>query len=127
MHSCLHSTGSPSCEPGLALQLVVLLRLPFSSLKLHDEAANAGNYEEYFGMATDVEAVVYMMLMNEMVHSLFPTAITVGEDVSGMPTLCRWGPQHCPCSWLVSAAAHAAVCTFWPRGVSLHSACHHAG
>lgn len=40
-------------------------------------------------MATDVEAVVYMMLMNEMLHSLFPTAITVGEDVSGMPTLCR--------------------------------------
>lgn len=51
--------------------------------------AFTGNYEEYFGMATDVEAVVYMMLMNEMVHSLFPTAITVGEDVSGMPTLCR--------------------------------------
>lgn len=49
----------------------------------------AGNYDEYFGMATDVEAVVYMMLMNEMLHSLFPTAITVGEDVSGMPTLCR--------------------------------------
>lgn len=50
----------------------------------------AGNYDEYFGMATDVEAVVYMMLMNEMLHSLFPTAITVGEDVSGMPTLCRY-------------------------------------
>ncbi|KAK9791176.1 hypothetical protein WJX73_007550 [Symbiochloris irregularis] len=51
--------------------------------------AFTGNYDEYFGMATDVEAVVYMMLMNEMLHSLFPTAITVGEDVSGMPTLCR--------------------------------------
>ena len=49
---------------------------------------HAGNYDEYFGMATDVEAVVYMMLMNEMLHSLFPTAITVGEDVSGMPALC---------------------------------------
>ena len=50
---------------------------------------DAGNYDEYFGMATDVEAVVYMMLMNEMLHSLFPSAITVGEDVSRMPTLCR--------------------------------------
>lgn len=52
-------------------------------------------------MATDVEAVVYMMLMNEMLHSLFPTAITVGEDVSGMPTLCRYivcipGPHYAP-------------------------------
>ena len=49
----------------------------------------AGNYDEYFGMATDVEAVVYLMLMNTMIHDYFPTAITIGEDVSGMPTFCR--------------------------------------
>lgn len=41
-------------------------------------------------MATDVEAVVYLMLMNTMIHDYFPTAITIGEDVSGMPTFCRW-------------------------------------
>ena len=50
---------------------------------------HAGNYDEYFGMATDVEAVVYLMLMNTMIHDYFPTAITIGEDVSGMPTFCR--------------------------------------
>jgi len=49
----------------------------------------AGNYEEYFGMATDIEAVTYLMLMNQMLHDLFPSVITVGEDVSGMPTFCR--------------------------------------
>ena len=49
----------------------------------------AGNYDEYFGMSTDVEAVVYLMLMNTMIHDYFPTAITIGEDVSGMPTFCR--------------------------------------
>lgn len=48
-----------------------------------------GNYDEYFGMATDVEAVVYLMLVNNVLHDLFPSAITIGEDVSGMPTFCR--------------------------------------
>lgn len=38
-----------------------------------------GNYKEYFGMETDVDAVVYMMLMNNMLHDFFPTAVTVGE------------------------------------------------
>lgn len=48
-----------------------------------------GDYGEYFGMATDVDAVVYLMLMNKMVHDLFPHAITIGEDVSGMPSFSR--------------------------------------
>lgn len=29
------------------------------------------------------------MLANDLVHTIFPDAITVAEDVSGMPTLCR--------------------------------------
>lgn len=49
----------------------------------------AGNYDEYFGTATDIEAVVYMMLMNQTLHDLYPTIVTVGEDVSGMPTFSR--------------------------------------
>lgn len=48
-----------------------------------------GNYGEYFGLATDADALVYLMLMNDMVHSFYPEAITIGEDVSGMPTFCR--------------------------------------
>ena len=52
----------------------------------------AGNYDEYFGMATDVEAVVYLMLQNAMLHDLFPSVVTIGEDVSGMPTFCRCSP-----------------------------------
>ena len=49
----------------------------------------AGNYDEYFGLSTDIEAVTYLMLQNQLLHDLFPTAITIGEDVSGMPTFCR--------------------------------------
>ena len=40
-----------------------------------------GNYSEYFGYATDVDAVVYLMLVNDIIHGLFPEAVTIGEDV----------------------------------------------
>ncbi|PIA39220.1 hypothetical protein AQUCO_02700415v1 [Aquilegia coerulea] len=50
------------------------------------QMAFTGNYDEYFGLATDVDAVVYLMLVNDLIHGLFPEAVTVGEDVSGMPT-----------------------------------------
>lgn len=49
----------------------------------------SGNYDEYFGMQVDIDACVYMMLANEMLHTLYPdVATTIAEDVSGMPTLC---------------------------------------
>jgi len=47
-----------------------------------------GNYEEYFGMSTDVDAVVYLMLASELVRSVRPDAVMIAEDVSGMPGLC---------------------------------------
>lgn len=49
----------------------------------------SGNYKEYFGMQTDVDGIVYLMLANELIKTINPDAITVAEDVSGMPTLCR--------------------------------------
>lgn len=49
----------------------------------------SGNYREYFGFQVDVDACVYMMLANELIHTLYPdVGITIAEDVSGMPTLC---------------------------------------
>jgi 1,4-alpha-glucan branching enzyme len=48
-----------------------------------------GNYKEYFGVHVDMEAIVYLMLANDLVHEIYPDAITIAEDVSGMPTLCR--------------------------------------
>lgn len=52
------------------------------------QVAFTGNYKEYFGFATDVDAVVYLMLVNDLIHGLFPEAVAIGEDVSGMPTFC---------------------------------------
>ncbi|BFZ65057.1 alpha-1,4-glucan branching enzyme [Saitoella coloradoensis] len=48
----------------------------------------SGGYHEYFGPGVDEEAVVYLMLANEMLHNLYPNIITIAEDVSGMPALC---------------------------------------
>lgn len=47
-------------------------------------------------MGTDIEAVVYLMLQNAMLHDLFPSVITVGVDVSGLPTFCRHHPPPPP-------------------------------
>ncbi|CAI5946644.1 unnamed protein product [Closterium sp. NIES-64] len=58
------------------------------------QMAFTGNYEEYFGFATDVEAMAYLMVANDMMHGLYPDCVTIAEDVSGMPTLCQpvaWG------------------------------------
>ncbi|MCO5550804.1 hypothetical protein L7F22_004296 [Adiantum nelumboides] len=51
-----------------------------------------GNYFQYFGLDTDVEAAVYLMLANDLIHDLYPDATVIAEDVSGMPALCR--PVH---------------------------------
>ncbi|KAK4133025.1 glycoside hydrolase family 13 protein [Trichocladium antarcticum] len=48
----------------------------------------SGGYHEYFGAGVDEEAVVYLMLANELLHELYSEVITVAEDVSGMPALC---------------------------------------
>jgi 1,4-alpha-glucan branching enzyme len=50
----------------------------------------SGGYHEYFGMDADIESHVYLMLANDLIHSLLPNSgMSVAEDVSGMPTLCR--------------------------------------
>ncbi|KAF0301684.1 1,4-alpha-glucan-branching enzyme [Amphibalanus amphitrite] len=48
----------------------------------------SGDYSEYFGLGTDTESLVYLMLANHMTHTLYPESTTVAEDVSGMPALC---------------------------------------
>mgnify|MGYP001059472609 FL=1 len=52
--------------------------------------AFSGHYHEYFDdEKVDKEAHVYIMLANDLIHTLRPEAIVIAEDVSGMPTLCR--------------------------------------
>ena len=46
------------------------------------------NYGMYFSENTDTEAVTYLQLANELVHAVNPRALTVAEDMSGMPGMC---------------------------------------
>lgn len=39
----------------------------------------SGDYNEYFGINTDTESVVYLMLANHMLHSTYPFMITIAE------------------------------------------------
>ncbi len=43
---------------------------------------------KYFSMNTDVEAVTYLQLANEMIRQVDPNAITIAEDTSALPGLC---------------------------------------
>lgn len=45
-------------------------------------------YDDYFGANADTDAAIYLMLANELTHSIKHNAITIAEDVSGMPGLC---------------------------------------
>ena len=49
----------------------------------------SGSYDDYFSEATDLDAVNYLQLANTLLHTLDPPAISIAEDVSGMPTLGR--------------------------------------
>lgn len=47
------------------------------------------SYDRYFDDAVDNDAVTYLQLANTLTHQLKPGAITIAEDMSGMPGACR--------------------------------------
>lgn len=44
-------------------------------------------YADYFDGNTDEDAVAYLALANKVIHTVRPDAMTIAEDVSGMPGL----------------------------------------
>ncbi len=54
----------------------------------HGLGSAFSDYSMYFSMNTDVEAVTYLQLANELIHEVNPGAITIAEDMSGMPGMC---------------------------------------
>lgn len=48
-----------------------------------------GNYDDYFGGDFDKDAAGYLALANEVAHMANPRALTIAEDVSGLPGLAR--------------------------------------
>ncbi len=47
-----------------------------------------GSYKDYFSLNTNTEAVTYLQLANELVHLINKNAVTIAEDMSGMPGMC---------------------------------------
>ncbi len=47
------------------------------------------SYDDYFGGNVDRDAVAYLQLANRVAHLVKPGAITIAEDVSGMPGIAR--------------------------------------
>ena len=45
------------------------------------------SYADYFNDNVDEDALTYLALANRVIHSLRPDAVTIAEDVSGMPGL----------------------------------------
>ena len=48
-----------------------------------------GSYDDYFGGDADDSAILYLKLANQLIQEIKPGAISIGEDMSGMPGLCR--------------------------------------
>ena len=61
-----------------------------TSMIYHDHGLGSAftNYGMYFNMNTDLEAINYLQLANELIHEVNPNAVTVSEDMSGMPGMC---------------------------------------
>ena len=54
----------------------------------HGLGTSFTSYDQYFGLNTNVDAVTYLQLANELVHAVNPFALTIAEEMSGMPGMC---------------------------------------
>ncbi|MEE1200493.1 MAG: alpha-amylase family glycosyl hydrolase [Christensenellales bacterium] len=61
-----------------------------TSMLYHDHGLGTAfsGYDQYFNMNVNTEAVTYLQLANELIHLVNPFAVTIAEDMSGMPGMC---------------------------------------
>ena len=56
--------------------------------KNHGLGINFDSEDKYFSDNTDEDAIVYLQLANELIREINPNAVTIAEDMSGMPGMC---------------------------------------
>ncbi len=58
-----------------------------TSMLYHDHGLGTdfNSNDKYFSLNTHTEAITYLQLANELIHQVNPKAITIAEDMSGMP------------------------------------------
>ena len=61
-----------------------------TSMLYHDHGLGTdfNSNDKYFSMNTNVDAISYLQLANELIRQVKPNAITIAEDMSGMPGMC---------------------------------------
>lgn len=61
-----------------------------TSMIYHDNGlgTNFDSYQKYFSLNTDVEAITYLQFANELIKEIKPNALSISEDMSGMPGMC---------------------------------------
>jgi 1,4-alpha-glucan branching enzyme len=61
-----------------------------TSMLYHDHGLGAAftNLRMYFSLNTDTEAITYLQLANDLIREVNPNAVTIAEDMSGMPGMC---------------------------------------
>jgi 1,4-alpha-glucan branching enzyme len=57
--------------------------------KNHGLGQDFDNYDCYFGDNVDDEAILYLQLANHLIKQINPKAISIAEDMSGMPGIAR--------------------------------------
>jgi 1,4-alpha-glucan branching enzyme len=60
-----------------------------SMLYLHHGNTDFDHYDKYFKADVDADAITYLQLANAVIHELRQNSLSIAEDVSGMPGLCR--------------------------------------
>lgn len=60
-----------------------------SMMYFHHGYIDTWDRDSYFGDGVEWDAVTYLQLANTLIHQLNPRAISIAEDVSGMPGLCH--------------------------------------
>ena len=61
-----------------------------TSMLYHDHGLGTDftSNDKYFSTNTHVEAITYLQLANELIRQVNPKAVTIAEDMSGMPGMC---------------------------------------
>ncbi|MDE5744135.1 MAG: alpha amylase C-terminal domain-containing protein [Paramuribaculum sp.] len=53
----------------------------------HGLGESFGSYDDYYNGHQDTNAITYLTLANKLIHEINPNAITIAEEMSGMPGL----------------------------------------
>jgi 1,4-alpha-glucan branching enzyme len=77
----------------------------------HGMGPGFASYDSYFDDAVDPDALAYLALANKLIHAVRPGALTVAEDVSGMPGLAA-PPEEGGCGFDYRLAMGVPDCWF---------------